>query len=878
MSPALQSAAGPKSVSASAAGHAPDPVNWRRAAMVLLPAGVIILASFGIIRSGIAPAWVRFLDNLHWTVAFTAAACLAWIGAHGAPVENRKPRRWFALGLTAQALGQIAWDIQVAVGWNPFPGPSDLFFVSLGPCCAAGLWSNLQARIPRSQKRAVALDACAFSVAMLAMMLALYLPRRGGMSALSMSFLVAYPVALLSAGSIGVVMMLTLRLKADWRWLLFSLAIIGSAADWMHWNSLTLDNALADGTWFNFSFSVNTLAMGIGAMAWQIRSSSNPRWERICEGVLRLLPIILVVVASISVVLVWTVPDVSWGVRASTGLGAVLVSLLAMARQSILLSERDRLLAAEQRFRESEGRYKALFETAHDAIFIMKDLEFIDCNESALRMLDYTREQIRGRAAGRLSPETQPDGRPSRETVAAVVQAALDGTPQFFEWRLLRSDGSSLDAEVSLNRIELDGRVLLQAIVRDFTERKRAQERMRQALEHEKELVRQAQAGARAKSEFLAVMSHEIRTPMNGILGFAGLMTHSPSLPADCTEYLRNITTSGEALQRILDDILDFSRMEAGQLQIVKSVFRPSELIESIRFLFAHLAREKGLEFRTTVPAETPAHVEGDAGRLRQILINLVGNALKFTERGTVVLGLRPPHAHGNGGLRNLEFFVEDTGPGIPPEKISRIFELFTQADSAMSRRHGGTGLGLTIAQRLARLMGGDLRVESRHGEGARFTVALPMDIPAISIVPSTGLSRAALDAHFAAARPLRILVAEDDKVNLKLTLAMLRRLGYEPLMAWNGAEAVHVYEAEHPDCILMDIQMPEMDGIEATRKIREIEKTTECNPAFICALTANILPADQQQCFDAGMDHYLNKPLKHENLAHALTEAAAPR
>jgi len=853
-----------------------DPRAARRQAEVVLILAVgICLVSFGIILAGVAPSLTRFLDNFHWTTAYSAAAWLAWIGVRTATGKEASARRWFAWGLTAQALGQILWDIQVGIGWNPFPGPSDALYIWLGPCCALGMWSTLQAHTAPGQKRAMALDAAALSVAVLAVTLALYLPRKGDMGAWPLAVLVAYPVALLSAASIGVIMMLTLRLRPDWRWLLFFATVVGSGADWMHWNSLTLDNALEDGTWFNFSFSANTLAMGVGAMVWQVRTSTDPRWERTCENILRLLPVLLVVVAAISVVLVWTVPHTPWGVQISTAFGAVLVSLLAMARQSILLSERDQLLAAEQRIRESEGRYKTLFETAQDAIFIEDGLEFIDCNESTLRMLACKREEIIGHTPLDFSPELQPDGRSSREKGEEVVHAALAGTPQFFEWRMNHPDGSVLDVEVSLNRIELDGRILLQAIVRDVRERKRAQERMERALEHEKELAREAQAGARAKSEFLAVMSHEIRTPMNGILGFAELMTHSPSLPPDFQEYLQNIITSGESLQRILDDILDFSRMEAGRLSIEKTVFSPIELIESIRFLFAHQAREKALEFRTVVPPEIPKHLEGDAGRLRQILINLVGNALKFTEQGSVVLGMRTGPAQTDNPEPMMQFFVEDTGIGIPGNKIADIFELFTQADSAMSRRHGGTGLGLTITQRLARLMGGDLAVESQPGKGARFTVTLPLAAAGLPTDASEAPTRPPIETTFAAMPPLRILVVEDDRINLKLILSLLRRLGYEPSTASNGIEALRTLEATPADCILMDIQMPGMDGIEASRRIREIEQSTGRNPVFICALTANILPADQQQCFDAGMNHYLNKPLKRDDLSLALVAAA---
>jgi len=240
-----------------------------------------------------------------------------------------------------------------------------------------------------------------------------------------------------------------------------------------------------------------------------------------------------------------------------------------------------------------------------------------------------------------------------------------------------------------------------------------------------------------------------------------------------------------------------------------------------------------------------------------------------------VVLGMRTGPAQTDNPEPMMQFFVEDTGIGIPGNKIADIFELFTQADSAMSRRHGGTGLGLTITQRLARLMGGDLAVESQPGKGARFTVTLPLAAAGLPTDASEAPTRPPIETTFAAMPPLRILVVEDDRINLKLILSLLRRLGYEPSTASNGIEALRTLEATPADCILMDIQMPGMDGIEASRRIREIEQSTGRNPVFICALTANILPADQQQCFDAGMNHYLNKPLKRDDLSLALVAAA---
>jgi len=419
------------------------------------------------------------------------------------------------------------------------------------------------------------------------------------------------------------------------------------------------------------------------------------------------------------------------------------------------------------------------------------------------------------------------------------------------------------------------GRILT---YRDVTEDRKHEEQLAEALARQKEFAQEAQAGNRAKSEFLAVMSHEIRTPMNGILGFAELIASNPRLPAECADFAKTITSSGEALLRILDDILDFSRSEAGRLSVETSCFAPRQLVEDIVGLLARQVSEKSIALDASVDDATPDILEGDAGRIRQILLNLLGNAVKFTDRGSISLLLRPA-AQPVDGLVNLQFLVRDTGVGITPDKLDLIFEPFTQSDSRTSRRHSGTGLGLTISRRLAELMGGSLTVTSQLDTGSEFLLTIPLVIPERHAHPAAPASRGHLDIHFADENPLRILVVEDDRVNLKLINALMRKLGYQPRAALNGRDAVEICRVEHPDCVLMDVQMPEMDGIEATEKIRAFEKAAGFpSQAFIFALTANIFPTDRMRCLKAGMNGYLNKPVKIEQLAEMLVRAGDSR
>jgi len=410
----------------------------------------------------------------------------------------------------------------------------------------------------------------------------------------------------------------------------------------------------------------------------------------------------------------------------------------------------------------------------------------------------------------------------------------------------------------------------------DITERKRADEAMKQALEHEKELVREAQAGERAKSEFLAVMSHEVRSPMNGILGFAEMLAQNTELPEDSRDQAQTIVDSGASLLRILDDILDFSRLEAGRLRIENDQFSPRKIVDEIGVLLTPSAHSKGLAFIFDLVEPLPTTCQGDAARVRQILLNLCGNAIKFTEHGAVTIGLKKNPIGPLEGQPSLEFSVRDTGLGVSEDRIAQIFEPFEQADSSTSRRFGGTGLGLTISRRLAELMGGTLTAQSQLGIGSEFYFRLPLKSVGTGKVSTLSeRSSIPIDSSFALARPLRILVAEDDRVNLKLILTMIRKFGYQPLAAQDGETAVEAFRREQIDCILMDLQMPGMDGIEATLQVREFEKiSTREQPVYITALTANTVPEDQRRCFEAGMNDYLNKPIRHEQLAALLTRA----
>ena len=385
--------------------------------------------------------------------------------------------------------------------------------------------------------------------------------------------------------------------------------------------------------------------------------------------------------------------------------------------------------------------------------------------------------------------------------------------------------------------------------------------------------------GSRTKSEFLAIMSHELRTPLNGVLGFAELLSGT-GLDEEQEAFAATIRKSGDHLLAIVNDILDFSSIEKGAISIHYEPLAIADIVKESERAVLKSAMEKGIALQSAIEPGTPEQILGDGQRIRQILLNLLGNAVKFTSRGSVTTRVATVS---EGGRRFLNFSVEDTGIGISPETIQILFRPFTQAEMKLNRTFGGTGLGLAISQRLAEAMGGKITVVSAAGRGSTFTFRLPMNTPAprganaISPSPSASAARSNASDDSASgagqnpsSRP--VLLVEDDSTNSLLTGKKLQLLGYRVEFAADGAEALAAFSPGKYSAILMDIQMPVMNGFETTGKIRELESGTHVP---IIALTAKVMPGDRDRCLASGMDDFLAKPFKRAELAAKLASVA---
>ncbi len=516
-----------------------------------------------------------------------------------------------------------------------------------------------------------------------------------------------------------------------------------------------------------------------------------------------------------------------------------------------------------------DDRYSTLIKTAFESIAISVDGIIVEAHEDFARTNGYELFELIGRhVTDFLVPEEHE----------SAIQALRSSEERMGEFSALKKDGSTFAVEAHGRIIERDGKPVRVTVIRDITERKEAEMELRRSrdelelrvLERTADLVKAketAEAAVEAKAAFLANMSHELRTPMNAVIGFSSLLLEEPLSP-DHRDYIERIRASGEALLTLINDILDFSKMEKKKTIITLNPLSIRTLLEESMDMVAVQAEEKGLKMSYTIGYGTPDAIIGDHGRLRQILVNLLSNAVKFTDAGEVSVSVFAREI--DGGKHRFSFAVRDTGIGIPPDKMSILFQPFSRVDTTMSSRYDGSGLGLAISKNLIELMCGQIWADSEEGRGSTFHFTIDseivQDLSRRSVTPAKPFN------NMAEGHPLRILVAEDNSSNQKVLVEMLKRMGYWPDAVADGREVIESLERRPYDIVFMDVRMPEMDGLKATQEIR---KRWPVNGPKVIAITAYALSGDRERCLEAGMDDYIAKPVQKGEIAEILKRYA---
>jgi PAS domain S-box-containing protein len=509
-------------------------------------------------------------------------------------------------------------------------------------------------------------------------------------------------------------------------------------------------------------------------------------------------------------------------------------------------------------------RFKASFENGSvPQALISLDGRFLQVNDAMARMLDYPCAELEGML---FNDVTHPDDRSlgvrSRDDLLSGMGISR------FEKRYVTRAGATVWLDVNITTIRAsDGSPkYFFGTFLDISERKQAERRLLEvnrllesATARANDMAARAESASRAKSDFLANMSHEIRTPMNGIIGLTGLLLDT-DLTAEQRNYAETVCTSADSLLSLLNDILDFSKIEAGKLDLDVIDFDLGALVGDLTGVMGRRASEKHLKFQCSVSPNVPSKLRGDSGRLRQVLVNLTANALKFTDHGEVAV--RGDLARESPEDVVVRFSVRDTGIGIPSNKQGGLFQQFSQVDASITRKFGGSGLGLAISKQLVKLMGGEIGVSSQEGRGSEFWFTVRLEKQA-SRKAKPQIAGAARPAYYGLnRRDIRILLAEDNITNQMVAAGILRKLGLQPDVVHNGKEAVEAMRKVAYDLVLMDLQMPEMDGLEATRVVRAPGSNTRNPSVPIIALTAHAMSGDSKICLDAGMDDYIAKPV----------------
>lgn len=503
---------------------------------------------------------------------------------------------------------------------------------------------------------------------------------------------------------------------------------------------------------------------------------------------------------------------------------------------------------AEQTIYKSEQKFRLFFENSSDPHMLFDKNGLVECNNATLDLLAAdSKEQILNQNLSALAPEFQPDGMRSSEKALMMDELARQNGFHRFDWIHQSFEGKLIPVEVSLTYMRLESEPMILSVWHDLTERKNFEKQLIAAKE-------QAESASSAKARFLSTMSHEIRTPMNAVIGITHLLLEDNPKKTQIPN-LKTLQFSAENLLVLINDILDFSKIEAGKIELENIDFSLFELLNSVRHSLAYKTQEKGLKLLIRKDEMLPNFIKGDPTRLAQVLTNLMSNAVKFTEKGSVTIDIDV--ASETAQKIAINFTVSDTGIGISKNKIDIIFDSFSQANTKITRKYGGTGLGLSITKRLLEIQGSEIHVESKEGKGTSFYFKLEFDKSFHQ--KSKPVSDIENNLPFISLKGTKVLIVEDNAINVLVASQFLKKWDVAYEVAENGQIAIEKVQEQNFDIVLMDLQMPVMDGYEATKAIRAMGGKMETLP--IIAITASVMMQVRDEVLNAGMDDYISKP-----------------
>lgn len=692
---------------------------------------IFTIGLIGIIFGALGPHvyadanWLPFFDNLHWTSGTFCAAILAYLGYKNHP-KKIKSHLYFMLAFVSYAVGQIIWDIQEIIGYSKFPSPSDFFYLLLGPFLTTGLIFEINQYKKTTDNYSLLLDILSLSIAAITIILVLYLPHDDGLDMFSFAILTAYPVSLFIPIFISIIMLFEFQLRPSPILLTFIASSYITSLSWMNWNLMALNAEIIDGQLYNVSFSIAILLAGLCISAWETEYSKSIAWKKFCQNFLRQFPIISILTASASIILVTTSQASSHIISLLVNVGAVVIIVISIIRQSQILFSTDKLIALQTESIAKSNLISSIVDTAPIAIFWKdRDLNYLGCNTIFAKNAGYQHpSEIIGKDDYLMSWKNEADL--YRYDDLTVMQSA---SPKLaYEEQSTRPNGEQVWLKTwKIPLLDKSNEIIgILGIYADITEDKRLRSELKNYKDDLEKLVDRrthelilakdiAEKANLAKSEFLSRMSHELRTPLNSILGFSQLMIDDDSLNEEQKENVSYVLNAGNHLLQLITDILDLSKIESGQFDLDLEEINCQTILSSCLTLTQPLADAQHIQLDSDISLD--AVIFANPLRFKQVCINLISNGIKYNKKGGKL-----KVSMLNGDNNTVKIIFTDTGVGIKKEHLTEIFKPFNRVENNDSKIEG-TGIGLTITKRFVEEMNGHIFVESEYGVGSTFCI-----------------------------------------------------------------------------------------------------------------------------------------------------------